>query len=494
MATRRAASILSFALALSACTAPAPSAPDGPPFPRIASYRIETSIDAGAEAMLDKVPLAIVDAEAGALEPAALARIRAANPHLALLAYLTSEEIPRAPDATAQPLAAARFAKIPSAYWLTEPGSRTLDAIDAHATEIRVRDPAAFSVTRPRSAFYGPDEPTYLLVGDESVRLTAIHGDTLVVERGPGATAHPAGARIAAHVVFFAGTWMLDLASTAPADAHGRRWRDLLADQAAALVARGPWNGVFLDVCFEDIGFLGPVDEDRDGRADPPAAASAAWRAGFGALVAALRARLPPHVPIVANPGAQDCPQPQLDGILLEGFPTGLPPSFLAFSTGLARYRRWSAHAPHLTIVNGYSPRIGFHTIAPGQDAVARDDYAAMRLGLAVALMGDGYYSYDNGVFGHYVSWWYDEYDGAGRGPGWLGEPVGPPEHRDGAWLRAFTHGLAIANPTAAPVAVAVPPGYRKLAGGQDPQHNDGRPVAGTLVVAPHDGYVLARD
>lgn len=478
------------ALLLAAC---ATTSHQGPPFPRIASYLIEYQIDRDAEAMLRRIPVAILEVEAGARSPDALARIHAANRRLVLFAYLTSEEIPRAPDPKEQPVAAARFAEIPGAYWLTEPGSVTVAPIDAKATEIRVRDPGAFSVARPRSQFYGPDEPTYLVIGDENVRLTAIHGDTLVVERGPHAAAHPAGSRIAAHVVFFAGTWMLDLASTAPPDARGRRWRDLLADQATALVRRGPWNAVFLDDCFADIGFLGPVDVDRDGKADPPAAASAAWRAGFGQLVGILRERLGARVPIIANPGAQDCPQPGLDGILLEGFPIGLPPGFLPFGQGLARYLRWSSRPPHFTVANAYSPKIGFGTIASGQDAIARGDYAAMRFGLAIALLGDGYYTFDNGVFGHYVAWWYDEYDGAGRGVGWLGYPTGKPVHQGGAWLRAFQHGMAIANPTDAPVAVAVPPGYRKLAGRQDPVHNDGRPVTATLVVAPHDGYLLAR-
>jgi hypothetical protein len=464
----------------------------GPPFPRIASYRIETSLDAGAEAMLARIPLAIVDAEVGELHPAALQRVRARNATLELLAYLTSEEIPRDPDPDEQPLAARRFARIPPGAWLTDPGSIAIAPIDLRATRIRVRDPAAFAVSRPRSQFYGPGEPTYLLVGAEHMRLVAIEGDELVVERGfrSRPADHAAGARIAAHVVFFAGTWMLDIT--------GGSWRELLADEAAALIARGPWTGVFLDVCFEDVGFLngGVLDLDRDGRRDDPAAASAAWKRAFGALVGTLRARLGARVPIVANPGAQDCPHDALDGILLEGWPLGLPPDFLAFDAGLARYLRWTSRPGRrpLTIANAYSPKIGFGVIAPGRDDEARTDFAAMRLGLAVALLGDGYFAYDNGVFGHYVAWWYDEYDGAGRGTGWLGDPAGPPARSGGAWLRRFTHGLAIANPTDAAIRVPVPAGYRKLRGRQDPVHNDGGAVSGAVVVPARDGYLLVED
>lgn len=470
---------------------PAPPAPAQPPFPRIASYRIETSLPEDAQEMLRKIPLAIVDAEVGALDPDALASVRAANAQLVLLAYLTSEEVARDANASEHPLADARFARIPATSWLLAPGSTTTAAISPTATRISVSDPDAFSVKRPASAFYGPDEPTYLLIGDEHVRLVGKRGDDLIVERGFRSlpAAHPAGTPIASHVVFFAGTWMLDITGA---------WRDQLADEAAALVRTGPWTGVFLDVCFEDIAFLngGKLDLDRDLVADDVKTASQRWKEGFGALVGTLRARLGPDVPIVANPGAQDCPHEGLDGILLEGWPLGLPADYLSFDDGMARYLRWTARPGRqpLSIANAYSPKIGFGTIEQGQDELARTDYAAMRFGLAIALMGDGYYTFDNGVFGHYVAWWYDEYDGAGRGVGWLGYAQGAAMSAPGgAWVRTFGNGIAIANPTEAPVTVAVPAGTRKLAGTQDPAHNDGAPVTGSITVPARDGYLLVR-
>jgi hypothetical protein len=124
---------------------------------------------------------------------------------------------------------------------------------------------------------------------------------------------------------------------------------------------------------------------------------------------------------------------------------------------------------------------------------LARTDYAAMRFGLGTALMGNGFYTFDNGVFGHYVAWWYDEYDGAGRGIGWLGFPQGPPATTGGAWIRAFSRGLVVVNPTNQPARVHVPDGYRKLAGRQDPAHNDGAAVLGPLVVQSRDADLLVQ-
>ena len=466
-------------------------------YPRIASYFIETYVGPEHEETMSRADVVVVDVEATALSAGALQRVRSNNPRAELLAYLTSEEIPHAIDPEERPLAAERFGKIAPSEWLVEPGSKTAAAVSANATRIKVGDPAAFSIVRPRSDFYGEDEPTFLLVGDEHVRLVAIDGDELVVERGYRSTAkaHPAGTRIAAHVVFFAGTWMLNLSATAPKSPAGTTWRDRLVDDAAALVANGPWTGVFLDVCFEDISWLngGRLDVDANGKADDPKEASKQWSLGMGLAVDALRTRLGDSVPIIANPGGQNCPHPKLDGVLLEGWPIGLPPEFLSFDKGLERYLSWAPLGRRMTIANAFSPKIGFGTIAEGADEEARTDYAAMRFGLGVALLGDGLYAFDNGVFGHYVTWWYDEYDGAGLGRGWLGRAKAPFTGDGAVKQREFEHGLVVVNTGTAKADVAIPPGFTKLAGQQDPQHNDGAEIRGTLTVAPKDAYVLRR-
>ena len=469
----------------------------GPGFPRIASYYIETYVGPDQQATMSRSSLVIVDAESAALDPTPLEGIRSANPQAALLAYLTSEEISREPDPSEQPLAAERFTKIASKHWLLEPGSSLSSAISATATHIKVADASAFSVVRPPSDFYDDDEPTYLLVDDENMKLVGVTAKELVVERGyqSEATAHAAGTPIAAHVVFFAGTWMLDLAKSAPADPVQGTWRDLLVEQAKQLVASGPWTGVFLDVCFEDVSWLngGVLDVDRDGVADDPTEASKQWSLGMEDVVDTLRAQLGPDVPLIANPGAQDCPHPKLDGILMEGWPIGMPPDYLAFDVGLSRYLTWSKAGRGLTVANGFSTKIGFGTIEPGDDAIAQTDYAAMRFGLGVALLGDGYYTFDNGVFGHNVAWWYDEYDGGGLGAGWLGMPLADPLSQGALSTREFEHGFVVVNTGDAAATVSVPAGFAKLQGTQDPAHNDGSSVTAPLSVAAHDAYLLRR-
>lgn len=440
--------------------------------------------------MLERVPLAIVDADVLALDPdapAALAAIQSRNASLQLLASVASVAIPHVT------IADAKLAAIPSAVWVIEPGSTTVGATSASATRIRVADPAAFAVTRPVSPYHGADEPTYLLVGDEHVKLVAIEGDELVVERGVRSTAstHPDGARIAAHAVLGPGTWLVDVTSAA--------WRDVLVADASALVGAGPWSGVFLDGCLADVvaATASPLDLDRDGAADDAAAAAIAWQAGFSALADQLRTALGTDVGLAALAVDGECSAEALDGVLLDGFPVGPPAASGTFDLVFDRYLGWTAATRTglpLSIAAAYSPAIGDGTIVAGQDEMARTDFAAMRFGLATTLLGDGYFAFDNGPLGRSVSWWYDEYDGAGRGTGWLGHPLGPPTRvTGGAYVRSFTRGMVIANPTSTPLFVTVPPGHTKLAGSQDAAHDDGAPVDGMLLVGAHDGYLLAR-
>lgn len=441
--------VLTCCVVLAACgdERPRPTGEGDLSYPRLATYQLGGPLDADRAALLERVSLAIVDAEVGAVDPASLEAAVAKHPRLVLVAHLAIDRVPFAADPQ-QPLASARFDAVPAGAWVLESGSTTVGPTSASSTRIRVADPGAFSVTRPASPHVPADEPTYLLVGGEHVRLLAIEADELVVERAVRSTAatHAAGAPIAAHVVARAGTWMVDLADSA--------WREQLANEAVSLVTSGTWSGLALDGCV------------------PAAGAPASWDTAAGELVTTLRERLGTDVPLVARATEQECAQDALDGLVFEGFPVGISPEQLDFDTGFERYVRWTSRADHppLSIANAY---------AASESAVV-----AMRFGLAVALMGDGYYTFDNGDR-HDVAWWYDELDGAGRGRGWLGHPQGPPTRiGGGAYVRTFTKGMAIANPTSVPVNVTVPPGFVRL---------DGTAVDGPLVVSPRDGTLLSR-
>jgi len=81
----------------------------------------------------------------------------------------------------------------------------------------------------------------------------------------------------------------------------------------------------------------------------------------------------------------------------------------------MKRYRTWAqlGQPPFTALINS-------NTFNSGQI-----NYRDMRFGLTSTLMGDGFFSYDNGDQAHGDPWWFDEYDNAGQGRGYLGQPLG---------------------------------------------------------------------
>ena len=64
----------------------------------------------------------------------------------------------------------------------------------------------------------------------------------------------------------------------------------------------------------------------------------------------------------------------------------------------------------------------------------------------------------------------------------------------DTAWLREYTNGLVVVNPTTSTQSVTVGSGWKKIRGWYDTAHNSGAVVNGTLSIGPMDAYVLVRN
>ena len=135
--------------------------------------------------------------------------------------------------------------------------------------------------------------------------------------------------------------------------------------------------------------------------------------------------------------------------------------------------------------------------------------WQGMRYGLAAALMNNGYYTVDSGVYDEETvanRRWFDEFDNAGRGVGYLGHPVaaavGNPQTAawsNGVWMREFQYGVVLWNPKGngartVNVAGLVSPnghtGLKHIAGTQNPALNNGRAVT-SVTLQDRDGLVL---
>lgn len=131
------------------------------------------------------------------------------------------------------------------------------------------------------------------------------------------------------------------------------------------------------------------------------------------------------------------------------------------------------------------------------------------RYGITAALMNNGYYFADYGSYDAETvadRRWFDEYDNAGAGVGYLGQPVavsaGNPQTAawsNGVWMREFQNGVVLWNPkgngsqtvnVAALVSPAGHAGLKHIAGTQDTIVNNGKAVT-TVTLQDRDGVIL---
>jgi hypothetical protein len=155
---------------------------------------------------------------------------------------------------------------------------------------------------------------------------------------------------------------------------------------------------------------------------------------------------------------------------------------------------------------NGSDPLI-FNS--SGQPVTYSPAWQGVRYGLAAVLMNNGYYSADYGAYDEETvanHRWFDEFDNAGRGEGYLGYPLataaGNPQTAawsNGVWMREFQYGVVLWNPKGngartVNVSGLVSPnghaGLKHLLGTQNPGLNNGSAVT-SVTLQDRDGLIL---
>ena len=146
---------------------------------------------------------------------------------------------------------------------------------------------------------------------------------------------------------------------------------------------------------------------------------------------------------------------------------------------------------------------------ASAQPATYSPAWQGARYGITAALMNNGYYFADAGVYDEETTGnrrWFDEYDNAGAGVGYLGQPVsgalGNPQTAawsNGVWMREFANGVVLWNPKGngaktVSVSTLVSPsghtGLKHINGTQDPAVNNGA-AATSVTLQDRDGVML---
>lgn len=384
----------------------------------------------------------------------ALPGLRRRNPDIILLNSTNACELGFSTDPDAEPWENEELARVPARWLLTQVGADLAQAVSASATTLYVSRVTASAGGRTYPLFVAGD---CAVIDGELVAVRAVDAGakTLRVRRGVvwPAAPHAAGARAAATISFWPQSLLLDQSTYCPAvtvdPAVGpETWAEYNARLAAALVAGPAWDGLLIDRADGDESWLvgdstaRTIDPDRSNRVvtDGYAAFDAAWNAGLRGFEERLRGLVGDKL-VFVNWGAPNFDL--LNGNNFEGFPMtdttayGRPWHQSVWGPAAdGGYLEWleKARQPNLTMVETYEDDAGPDPTGDGSyrnPAAApgfRPDYRKVRFGLATALLGDGFFSYEVNTNGHgsLGLLWFDEYDGAGRGRGYLGQPQGP--------------------------------------------------------------------
>jgi hypothetical protein len=116
-------------------------------------------------------------------------------------------------------------------------------------------------------------------------------------------------------------------------------------------------------------------------------------------------------------------------------------------------------------------------------------DYATMRYALASSMMENGHLVYVPST-GPMEPVWFDEF-GAPIGSAVDAPPTAPAQN--GIWLRRYSNGVAIVNPSKTLTAsIDVGAGYKRLTGTQDAKVNNGQ-AQRVVTLGPRQGLLMIR-
>lgn len=342
-------------------------------------------------------------------------------------------------------------------------------ALRAQFAALKKANPHLIALDFGASAPYAhprvPDWTSFATVPPESAWLRQANGD-----------------RIAG----WPGTEMLNLAKP-----EAIAW---VADTAVAAQQTGAYDGVFIDcmggafdrwACEIATGKPYTVDADEDGKPDAAEALDRRWLTAKTELCRQVRTRIGER-PVFMGNQAGDFAFDELNGIYLEDYVDYVIAGAMGFDDVLREYLHWTQtrRRPNVTVLgacSGVEPPFDPWNMPKEERRrlleAGRSQLSRMRFGLAMALMGDGYYSFDLHTRDRGQNWWYPEYDAP------LGYPKGAAAKQDdGSWRREFDGGLVVVNPTEWDVRVHVE-GRR--------EDVSSRRVAADFVVPAMDGRIF---
>lgn len=377
----------------------------------------------------------------------AIAPLRQRNPDIILLAGTSAAFMTLNSEVGAPASANAAISVVPNEWLLQQVGSRLTSAVNSATTVLPVASTAVFRTG------------DVVVIERELAKVTAVNSGSITVRRGviptrSPAASHAVNTRVAPVFSVWPGSVEMNISTSCPRVTVDplvgpETWGEYLARTSAAMLAGGDWDGIMTDrVEGMESRYVGrplarSIDPARNNVpvSDGYAAFDASWESGLLAFKTMLRQRVPADRVVFSNVAKRN--YHLLNGTNLEGFPQTNPrglsatwPWWRYWSDGLDSYLEWTrlGQLPNIsTIMTFYddSEPTGVSATpyqSPMNDPSWEADYPKFRLGLASALMGDGFFVYEISTQGHGKAGlpWFDEFDNAGSGRGYLGQPLGP--------------------------------------------------------------------
>ena len=244
------------------------------------------------------------------------------------------------------------------------------------------------------------------------------------------------------------------------------------------VMSSGLFDGIFYDCLWQTI-WKSNIDIDNDGVSDSAAVVKREYQKGMTQLLKLTRELLGPEAIIFGNPGVE-----WAEGSLYWDYANGhMQENALGTMFGSSWPRIWEIYQRNMLKP---SPPSRIHWIAADTNQKDFDDLRPdlsltelqkMRFGLAITLLGDGYFGFDEGDGLHGQLWWFPEYDAN------LGLARGDAQKRsDGTWMREFENGVVVANPTSKESTIEFPAIRKDVTTGTEGSH---------FVVPPKDGRIF---
>jgi hypothetical protein len=275
-------------------------------------------------------------------------------------------------------------------------------------------------------------------------------------------------------------TWLTNPTAWTRTDASGKRWPQFKAKFDTDNITGGITGLDYIYIDQVNDAPQVPADFELVGsnQATNDPTMTAAYRKGMVDYWNSLRT-LNPGAKLIPNAASLSTPEfnNQVEGAFMEcqiGKSWSLE-TWAGWNAAMTRYRNELAQtkAPHDVIFQACGPTA---------------DPAIARYGLASAMMEDGYFAFTANT--SVAPPWFDEYDAK------IGTPSEAPPTAataSGIWVRHYTNGIVLVNPSKTTAAtIDIGTGYKHLSGTQDPVINNGQ-AERMITLQPRTGLLMVK-